>query len=143
MRRSGLGQRSRRPAGDEEESACRSSASTRRGCTPRRTTCTPTSSRRRGARPTGSAARSPGSEEHTSELQSRQYLVCRLLVAKKRVQRSVLPEAFALTILGLIIVFGLISPTSTTFRAGLVVVTSAPPTPYVSLFPVLAIASFA
>src|SRR3712207_8721378 len=26
----------------------------------------------------------PRSEEHTSELQSRQYLVCRLLLAKKR-----------------------------------------------------------
>src|SRR3712207_7900471 len=29
------------------------------------------------------AARGPRSEEHTSELQSRQYLVCRLLLAKK------------------------------------------------------------
>src|SRR3712207_8774381 len=28
-------------------------------------------------------ARSPRSEEHTSELQSRQYLVCRLLLEKK------------------------------------------------------------
>src|SRR3712207_8575931 len=26
----------------------------------------------------------PGSEEHTSELQSRQYLVCRLLLEKKK-----------------------------------------------------------
>src|SRR3712207_8771314 len=34
------------------------------------TNCTPTSSRR--------------SEEHTSELQSRQYLVCRLLLEKKQ-----------------------------------------------------------
>src|SRR5438445_6988353 len=36
----------------------------------------------------GVAARSPGdifrSEEHTSELQSRQYLVCRLLLEKKK-----------------------------------------------------------
>src|SRR3712207_8915419 len=34
----------------------------------------------------------PGSEEHTSELQSRQYLVCRLLLEKKalvRVARAV------------------------------------------------------
>src|SRR3712207_8428492 len=29
----------------------------------------------------------PRSEEHTSELQSRQYLVCRLLLEKKKVQR--------------------------------------------------------
>src|SRR3712207_8941275 len=30
------------------------------------------------------ADRSPRSEEHTSELQSRQYLVCRLLLVKKK-----------------------------------------------------------
>src|SRR3712207_8338760 len=35
------------------------------------------------------AAASSRSEEHTSELQSRQYLVCRLLLEKKRT----LPEA--------------------------------------------------
>src|SRR3712207_8815256 len=29
----------------------------------------------------------PRSEEHTSELQSRQYLVCRLLLEKKKTQR--------------------------------------------------------
>src|SRR3712207_8854773 len=39
-------------------------------------------------RPTAPASRRPGprrgrSEEHTSELQSRQYLVCRLLLEKK------------------------------------------------------------
>src|SRR3712207_7355831 len=28
------------------------------------------------------------SEEHTSELQSRQYLVCRLLLEKKKIKRS-------------------------------------------------------
>src|SRR3712207_9024638 len=28
------------------------------------------------------------SEEHTSELQSRQYLVCRLLLEKKKIQRT-------------------------------------------------------
>src|SRR3712207_8428162 len=32
----------------------------------------------------GHAARTPRSEEHTSELQSRQYLVCRLLLEKKK-----------------------------------------------------------
>src|SRR5258707_8976891 len=31
------------------------------------------------------------SEEHTSELQSRQYLVCRLLLEKKKHQRSRMP----------------------------------------------------
>src|SRR3712207_6850925 len=35
--------------------------------------------------PTGRRQRSPSrSEEHTSELQSRQYLVCRLLLEKKK-----------------------------------------------------------
>src|SRR3712207_7442758 len=29
----------------------------------------------------------PRSEEHTSELQSRQYLVCRLLLEKKKIKR--------------------------------------------------------
>src|SRR3712207_7128609 len=38
------------------------------------------------------------SEEHTSELQSRQYLVCRLLLEKKKQLRSALPSS---TILGL------------------------------------------
>src|SRR3712207_8075011 len=39
----------------------------------------------RGVRPARPAYRSrgPRSEEHTSELQSRQYLVCRLLLEKK------------------------------------------------------------
>src|SRR3712207_7545111 len=31
----------------------------------------------------------PRSEEHTSELQSRQYLVCRLLLEKKKIHRSI------------------------------------------------------
>src|SRR3712207_7607789 len=30
----------------------------------------------------------PRSEEHTSELQSRQYLVCRLLLEKKKINKS-------------------------------------------------------
>src|SRR3712207_9043959 len=38
--------------------------------------------RRRRGRPRGRVARR--SEEHTSELQSRQYLVCRLLLEKKK-----------------------------------------------------------
>src|SRR5947209_13375539 len=32
--------------------------------------------------------RCPRSEEHTSELQSRQYLVCRLLLEKKKIERA-------------------------------------------------------
>src|SRR3712207_8817369 len=34
----------------------------------------------------------PRSEEHTSELQSRQYLVCRLLLEKKKTDSSVFEE---------------------------------------------------
>src|SRR3712207_8686575 len=34
------------------------------------------------------AAEDPRSEEHTSELQSRQYLVCRLLLEKKKHKKS-------------------------------------------------------
>src|SRR3712207_8566974 len=53
--------------------------------------------RRRGRRDLRGAARrrdalsqhrGPRSEEHTSELQSRQYLVCRLLLEKKKTTRS-------------------------------------------------------
>src|SRR3712207_7178483 len=36
------------------------------------------------AGPPGEQGRGPRSEEHTSELQSRQYLVCRLLLEKKK-----------------------------------------------------------
>src|SRR3712207_8268346 len=39
---------------------------------------------RRGPGPAGGTAAGARSEEHTSELQSRQYLVCRLLLEKKR-----------------------------------------------------------
>src|SRR5947209_8939720 len=38
-------------------------------------------------RRTENAVRSRRSEEHTSELQSRQYLVCRLLLEKKKKER--------------------------------------------------------
>src|SRR3712207_8963412 len=37
-----------------------------------------------GAEPLGARSRPLRSEEHTSELQSRQYLVCRLLLEKKK-----------------------------------------------------------
>src|SRR3712207_7648891 len=36
------------------------------------------------SRPSSPPRRRPRSEEHTSELQSRQYLVCRLLLGKKK-----------------------------------------------------------
>src|SRR5258707_10799578 len=38
----------------------------------------------RDATPGGDVVLDPRSEEHTSELQSRQYLVCRLLLEKKK-----------------------------------------------------------
>src|SRR3712207_8051110 len=38
--------------------------------------------------PDGSVLDRPRSEEHTSELQSRQYLVCRLLLDKKKMKDS-------------------------------------------------------
>src|SRR3712207_8750919 len=42
-----------------------------------------------GARVLGRSEQHPGrSEEHTSELQSRQYLVCRLLLEKKKKHRQ-------------------------------------------------------
>src|SRR3712207_9141639 len=45
--------------------------------------------RRRPAGRRGAVPRAPGrSEEHTSELQSRQYLVCRLLLEKKKIRYS-------------------------------------------------------
>src|SRR3712207_7901229 len=65
-----------------------------RDCSPREPTCcssttTPTCSRSRSWRcaastSTGCRSSSTRSEEHTSELQSRQYLVCRLLLEKKK-----------------------------------------------------------
>src|SRR3712207_7063588 len=44
--------------------------------------------RRPGGPGRGTARPGPRSEEHTSELQSRQYLVCRLLLEKKKANRS-------------------------------------------------------
>src|SRR3989442_9127591 len=41
---------------------------------------------RRSLRRQGGDRRSPRSEEHTSELQSRPHLVCRLLLEKKKLQ---------------------------------------------------------
>src|SRR5258707_11055070 len=41
---------------------------------------------------TPASCRSRRSEEHTSELQSRQYLVCRLLLEKKKKNKTATPE---------------------------------------------------
>src|SRR3712207_7405535 len=41
-----------------------------------------------GGQGPGQQAVAARSEEHTSELQSRQYLVCRLLLEKKKISRS-------------------------------------------------------
>src|SRR3712207_9516999 len=64
---------------------------TRKWCRPRGETPPATAPRRPcpGSRETGLAGAPPPrsrrrSEEHTSELQSRQYLVCRLLLEKKK-----------------------------------------------------------
>src|SRR3712207_8424627 len=58
--------RLRRPRGSAEQIAC------------------PGSRIRRTPSPHREPARAARSEEHTSELQSRQYLVCRLLLEKKK-----------------------------------------------------------
>src|SRR3712207_8506123 len=53
-----------------------------------------------GGRPHAEAVALERSEEHTSELQSRQYLVCRLLLEKKKTnakQLSILKFKFTLT----------------------------------------------
>src|SRR3712207_8244958 len=59
--------------------AARATRARRAGCRQRRGARTSRPGRRRSARPW-----SCRSEEHTSELQSRQYLVCRLLLEKKK-----------------------------------------------------------
>src|SRR3712207_7949270 len=68
-------------------SACRRRCSSGGSCSP----CSPACSTSTPSRPMTTSPRSPNmltvvygprSEEHTSELQSRQYLVCRLLLEK-------------------------------------------------------------
>src|SRR3712207_6892040 len=49
---------------------------------------TPTTRSSHGVRPDPVQDDDPRSEEHTSELQSRQYLVCRLLLEKKKKTRT-------------------------------------------------------
>src|SRR3712207_7227740 len=62
-------------------SAPRATPSTHRA-TRRMSTSSPRAARRRS--PPRASSRASRSEEHTSELQSRQYLVCRLLLEKKK-----------------------------------------------------------
>src|SRR3712207_635082 len=87
--------RSRRSSAPRRRCRCgpgipRRPASTTSGTAPPR--CSPRSrwppARSPRPAPTATVIRSswPRSEEHTSELQSRQYLVCRLLLEKKKVQ---------------------------------------------------------
>src|SRR5690606_42165760 len=76
---------SRRPPLPPPRSRARSRGGSRRSGTPRRgRRCrgTPRTGDR-AWRPTGPAREAPRSEEHTSELQSRENIVCRLLLEKK------------------------------------------------------------
>src|SRR3712207_8434589 len=68
------------PSPSREPRACRSCWRTTAPAGPSR--CRPWPRRTRSASPAGPS--SGRSEEHTSELQSRQYLVCRLLLEKKK-----------------------------------------------------------
>src|SRR3712207_8057888 len=65
-------------------------------CTGRESRSGPSTSRLRSVSRASSRRRRSRSEEHTSELQSRQYLVCRLLLEKKIVSlaTSVLDRPF-------------------------------------------------
>src|SRR3712207_7688572 len=63
-------------------------------CTPRRPTSSLTKSSFTDSRLTSSKARR--SEEHTSELQSRQYLVCRLLLETKNPPSSLYSRTYLL-----------------------------------------------
>src|SRR3712207_8802237 len=73
----------------------RSRASAGRRTAPRRTTWSRRPGSARGRRWLGLCSTGPRSEEHTSELQSRQYLVCRLLLEKKKKQSNTInPEYF-------------------------------------------------
>src|SRR6266550_5399076 len=47
---------------------------------------------RHSVRPAPAASARPRSEEHTSELQSRLHLVCRLLLEKKKQQKNKTPR---------------------------------------------------
>src|SRR5438445_7486721 len=55
--------------------------------------CAKSVPRFRGSEACSRRCRTSRSEEHTSELQSRQYLVCRLLLEKKKNERQAQPNA--------------------------------------------------
>src|SRR3712207_7928897 len=64
--------------------------------------------RSRADRTRGRGVGSRRSEEHTSELQSRQYLVCRLLLEKKKARKHASPSSTTIshsTFIGLIALF--------------------------------------
>src|SRR5437870_7871462 len=72
----------RSPAGRVTRPCCRAGSRTRTRCSSRR-------SRRRSTRRDAPASRARcRSEEHTSELQSRGHLVCRLLLEKKKKKKT-------------------------------------------------------
>src|SRR3712207_7548232 len=74
-----------RSPGEEEVAACDGRRSPRSArCSRARRPRTPPRSTSRRSRTAASATARRRSEEHTSELQSRQYLVCRLLLEKKK-----------------------------------------------------------
>src|SRR3712207_8988974 len=75
----------RSPPSNSKESPCAVSISASMYCT--KTDCRHDSGRFPPSRAT--SERPSRSEEHTSELQSRQYLVCRLLLEKKKIDLTV------------------------------------------------------
>src|SRR3712207_6962211 len=83
----------------------RSRSSTRPGGGPliagrnRQSSTSIASCRQRSGRP---ASVAPRSEEHTSELQSRQYLVCRLLLEKKKKNKLLYPHTITYYIYNII-----------------------------------------
>src|SRR5687768_17921089 len=60
-----------------------------------RHTCATSRSRRDAAPPTSGSCSRPRSEEHTSELQSRLHLVCRLLLEKKKPMQTKVTQVHA------------------------------------------------
>src|SRR5690349_23534537 len=83
--RSAFGRGQNRHGGDR---ALRRGRPRRRTERPVGESATPDRSERRRRRDCGALARPGRSEEHTSELQSRRDLVCRLLLEKKKKQKT-------------------------------------------------------
>src|SRR3712207_7793592 len=72
-----------RASSSATSAATRPRWSTRRSASARCAACVP-ASRQASSSPATARSSATRSEEHTSELQSRQYLVCRLLLEKKK-----------------------------------------------------------